>query len=122
VGQKIFFGAFFLSFWAILGRAFFMGDNYLAALDLRSFTLNLRPAPISGTENGHVHARCISRTLIGALPLEGQLPRPKYKEEQKGWAVESRRGKNYGPKSRCEKHLGGVISHQPARFGQPRPL
>jgi hypothetical protein len=34
--------------------------------------------PISGKNHPDVHARCIfSRILIGALPLEGQLPRPK---------------------------------------------
>jgi hypothetical protein len=44
VGQKKNFGAFFLSFWAISGRAFYGGIIYLAALDLRPATLNLRPA------------------------------------------------------------------------------
>jgi hypothetical protein len=45
-GRKYFYLVpFFLSFWAISGRAFFWGGIiYLAALDLRPAILNLRPA------------------------------------------------------------------------------
>jgi hypothetical protein len=44
-GRKYFYLVpFFLSFWAISGRAFFWGEIYLAALDLRPATPNLRPA------------------------------------------------------------------------------
>jgi hypothetical protein len=42
--RKYFFGAFFLYFWAISGRHFFGEIICLAALDLRPFTLNMRPA------------------------------------------------------------------------------
>jgi hypothetical protein len=43
--QKYFFGAFFISFWAISGREFFWGGIiYSGALDLKPTTLNLRPA------------------------------------------------------------------------------